>query len=141
MAEKLLEHALKAEQNPLNKLKVISAGIAAYNGGPASENAKRALKACNLDLSEHKSQELTQEIIDESLAVFCMTNSHVEAVKHYFKTDDTHVHLVKEFLKNSDDNIQDPFGRALDAYEAARDSIVEAIPSLIEFLRKIHPKS
>ena len=138
MAEKLLAHALNGKNTSLNHLKIISAGVAAYEGGPASENAKKALSACNLDLSDHKSQSLTQDIVDQSLALFCMTKSHQDIIKKHFNTNGTAVHLVREFLDSAENNIPDPFGQSLPAYEAARDSIVEAIPSLIDFLQKIH---
>ena len=35
-----------------------------------------------------------------------------------------------------DREIPDPFGGPLPAYEASRDSMVEAIPSIVQFLRK-----
>jgi protein-tyrosine phosphatase len=37
MAEKLLQHALAAEGEPLNQLTVASAGVAAGEGSPASK--------------------------------------------------------------------------------------------------------
>src|SRR3954467_6887892 len=75
MAAALLQHALAAQPEPLRSIKVISAGGAARTGEPVSENSVFALKKVGLDISNHCSQPLTQRILDEALAVLCMTES------------------------------------------------------------------
>ena len=48
------------------------------------------------------------------------------------------VNMSKNYLNRSNaeyDPIGDPFGGSLKVYEATRDEMVEAIPSLIEFLK------
>ena len=84
MAEKLLQHALNAEQAPLNKLTVVSAGVAAGYDDPASENSVAALKKVNIDLSLHKSQPITQSLIDRCFAIFGMTESHLDVLYRYY---------------------------------------------------------
>ena len=44
MAEGLLKHALAGQDSTLKELKVISAGVAAHEGEPISENAVVALR-------------------------------------------------------------------------------------------------
>ena len=61
MAEKLLQHALAVEDKPLNQIEIVSAGVAAGYGDPASANSVAALKKVKIDLDRHKSQPLTQE--------------------------------------------------------------------------------
>ena len=43
MAAKLVQHALDAQEAPLNQITVISAGVAAGTGEPASSNSVRAM--------------------------------------------------------------------------------------------------
>ena len=62
MAEKLLQHALAAEDAPLNQIEIVSAGVAAEYGDPASPNSVTALKKVKIDLDRHKSQPLTQDL-------------------------------------------------------------------------------
>ena len=76
MAAALLQHALAAQPEPLRSVKVMSAGVAARPGEPVSENSVLALKKVGIDISEHRSQSLTQRMLDEALAVICMTESH-----------------------------------------------------------------
>ena len=137
MAEKLLQHALAAEGAPLADLQVASAGVAAGYGDPASSNSVAALKKVDLDLSRHKSQPLTQALIDQSFAIFGMTQSHLDILTHYFPDLPTRVHLFREFIPDeTDPEIPDPYGQNFDAYSACFDSMVEAIPSLVAYLRQ-----
>lgn len=137
MAEKLLQHALNAEDEPLDQLEVVSAGVAAGYGDPASENSVAALKKVKLDLSHHKSQPLTDELIDNAFAIFGMTDSHLDILRHYYKELPERVHLLREFMgEGEDDQISDPIGQDFDAYCACRDSMIEAIPSVVNYLKK-----
>ena len=136
MAEKLLEHALAAEGPPLDQLEVVSAGVAAGSGDPASANSVAAMGKVQLELGRHKSQPLTSDLVDRAFAIFGMTDSHLEILKHYFPELPERVHLFREFLgDDEDDQIPDPFGQDFDAYRACLDSMVEAIPSLVTYLK------
>ena len=138
MGEKLLGHALAAEREPLRSLKVVSAGIAAGRGQPATDNSEAALKKVGLDLSNHTSQPLTQTLLDSALAVFCMTESHRAMIELNFDRVPKHLHLFREFVgRDGDTEIPDPFGGSFREYEACRDSMVEAVPSLVKFLRSL----
>ncbi len=137
MGEKLLAHALEAEGSPLSSIVVRSAGVSAFSGEPASVNSERALKKVSLDLTSHRSQILTQELIDQSLAIFCMTQSHRQMIEMQFAKTTPHIYLFRELMGGGADvEIPDPFGSSLPAYEAARDSMVEAVPSIVAFLKE-----
>ena len=140
MAEKLLQHALAAEGEPLNEIEVVSAGVVAGYGDPASENSVAALRKVKLDLSHHKSQPLTDELIDRAFAIFGMTDSHVDILNRYIPEGTVRIHLMREFL-GADNQIPDPFGQDFDAYNACLDSMIEAIPSLVQYLKSESPPS
>ena len=53
----------------LKSLPVVSAGIAARQGDPISDNAAVAMKRVGLDVSRHASQPVTQQLLDGALAV------------------------------------------------------------------------
>jgi protein-tyrosine phosphatase len=142
MAQALLQHALRAQPAPLKSLEVISAGVAARAGEQVSENSVVALKKVGLDLGGHRSQPVTRELLDGALAIFCMTESHRAMIELGFDPAPKNVHLFREFLPDGlDPEIPDPFGGPLKLYEACRDEMVEAIPSLVEFLKKLTAKS
>jgi protein-tyrosine-phosphatase len=142
MAEALLQHALAAQPEPLKSLRVVSAGVAARSGEPVSENSVIALKKVGIDLSGSVAQPLTRSLVDNALAIFCMTESHRAMIQLTFDPLPKHVYLFREFMpKPADPEIADPFGGSLKLYEACRDEMVEAIPSLIDFLKTLVAKS
>ena len=140
MAAALLQHALAAQPEPLRSLKVISAGVAARTGEPASEHSFTALKKVGIDLSNHRSQGLTQKMLDEALAIFCMTESHRAMIQVQADPVPPNLFLFREFLPpDVDREIGDPYGGPLRIYELARDEMVEAIPALIEKIKALIP--
>lgn len=137
MAAALLRHALDAEPEPLHSLKVMSAGVSALTGYPPSPNAVEALRKVGLSLTGHRSQPVTPELLDAARAVYCMTDAHRAMMELQFDHSAERTHLMREFLPDQDRDIPDPFGMNLAAYEASRDSMVEAIPSVLAHLRSI----
>lgn len=137
MAEKLLQHALAAQGTPFDQLEVVSAGVAAGFGDPASANSVAAVKKVKLDLSRHKSQPVTQNLIDQSLVIFGMTQSHIDILQQYHKNLPERVHLFREFMPSGEDQeIPDPYGQNYAAYAACLDSMAEAIPSLVDYIKR-----
>lgn len=138
MAEALLQHALRAQEEPLRSLKVISAGVAARFGEPVSENSVLALRKVGIDITRHIAQPLTQKLVEEALAIFCMTESHRAMIELAFDPPPKNLFLFREFMpRTADPEIPDPFGGPLRLYEACRDEMVEAVPSLIEYLKSV----
>jgi protein-tyrosine-phosphatase len=137
MGAALLQHALAAQPEPLRSIKVVSAGVASRTGEPASAHAVTALKKVGIDLRGHSSRPVTQELLDNSLLVLCMTESHRDMIEVTAEPVPPHVHLFREFTGAKDNlEIPDPYGLHLSAYEASRDEIVAAIPSIIAYLQK-----
>jgi protein-tyrosine-phosphatase len=138
MAAALLQHALAAEAEPLRSLRVISAGVAARTGEMVSENSVYALKKVGIDLSQHRSQPLTQQMLDEAVAVLCMTESHRAMIQVQAEPVPRNLFLFRQFVPgDGDKEIGDPYGGPLRVYEAARDEMVESIPSLVAYLKTL----
>jgi protein-tyrosine-phosphatase len=138
----LLAHALAGQPEPLKNLTVVSAGVAARPGELASENSVLALKRVGIDISGHRATPLTQQLLDAALAVFCMTDSHRAIIELQAAPVPKRLHLFREFLPGAvRHEIADPYGGSLKLYEAARDEMVEAIPSILDYLRTITGKS
>lgn len=136
MGAALLQHALAGQPEPLRSLKVLSAGVASRTGEPASPHAITALRKVGIDLKSHLSRPVTQELLDQSLLVLCMTESHRDMIEMTAEPAPPHVHLFREFTGAKRDlEIPDPYGLHLPAYEASRDEMVAAIPSIIAHLQ------
>jgi protein-tyrosine phosphatase len=141
MAEALIRSALGAEGEPLSELRVISAGIASIDGDQVSENSVVTMKKVGLDISGHRSRRLTNELLERSLAIFVMTESHRSVVLAHTSGDarvTKHVYLMRELMPaGSSTEIPDPYGQDYASYEACRDSMVEAIPGIVQKVREI----
>ncbi|KAF0095140.1 MAG: glycine hydroxymethyltransferase [Puniceicoccaceae bacterium 5H] len=139
MGERLLAHALAAEPEPLNQLEVISAGISAFAGDPASANSVRALKKVGIDLSQHRSRRLDPYLLDEAALILCMTEGHRQMALQLITDDhrDLPIHLFREFMPGDvDHEVPDPYGASLDYYLETRDALAEAVPSVVAWLRE-----
>jgi protein-tyrosine-phosphatase len=136
MAAALLQHALAAQPEPLRSLVVESAGVAARPGDRVSENSVTALKKVGLNIAGYTSQPLTQEMLNEAVLILCMTESHRAMIRLQADPAPKNLYLFREFMpQRGDKEIGDPYGGPLKVYEAARDEMVEAIPSLVEFIK------
>lgn len=136
MAAALLQHALAAQAEPLRSLQVVSAGVAARGGDRVSENSVIAMKKVGLDIAGHVSQPLTHPMLNEADLILCMTESHRAMIRFQAEPAPKNIFLFREFMpQRGDKEIGDPYGGPLKVYEAARDEMVEAIPSLVEFIK------
>ncbi|MDE3084928.1 MAG: low molecular weight protein arginine phosphatase [Verrucomicrobiota bacterium] len=138
MSAGLLRHALAAQPEPLRSLPIVSAGVSARTGELVTPNSVEAMKKVGIDISGHRSQPLTQRLLDEALVVFCMTESHRAMIQLTFDWPDKNIFLFREFLpQGANREIPDPYGGPLLLYEACRDEMVEALPTVIEQLKKL----
>jgi protein-tyrosine-phosphatase len=137
MAEALLRATLAKRGQGLEKLKVASFGLAAQEGQPVSANSVKAMQRIGLDVSSHLSRLLTQADVDRSIVIFGMTESHLAALHSRFDVLPEFVLLLRDVLPTEvPRDIPDPFGGGYRDYEECRDSMVEAMPAMVEFLRQ-----
>lgn len=136
MAERLLNHALKAEPDPLRSIRVQSAGIAAASGDPASGNSLKAMNAVKIDLSDHRSRHFSGWMAESSDLILTMTSSHIDAIRMQYPDLEVPIFRFREWVDSGSPEVPDPFGGPLDLYVETRDSLAEAIPSILKFIKK-----
>ena len=127
MAEGLFK-ALNGEQK--TGLEAISAGIFTNNGMPASENAVIAAKELGADISNHKSQMLNGDIVNDAKYLVCMTGAHYDQILLKFPN------VSDKLFTLSPTDIDDPFGGNIDEYRSCATQIKSAVESIIERLSK-----
>jgi protein-tyrosine-phosphatase len=132
MAEALLAKALKQESCALE---VVGAGLFSSGQG-ADEKAILAMEKIGIDLHGYKSKKLTQDAVNEAAMVLCMTKEQLDSFRKLFDNVPGHCYLLREFLGSEDRDIKDPFGCDLETYINVRNSISEAIPSIVNFLKE-----
>jgi protein-tyrosine-phosphatase len=116
---------------------VDSAGTGAMWDAPASEGSLSAAAEIGLDLSGHRSQPLSRQLIEQADITLGMTQSHVAAVESLGA--DVQVSLLSEFIEGAaaGEPISDPFGGSIEQYREVRELIVKAIDGLLDRLSAI----
>lgn len=61
-------------------IRVLSAGISAGEGLPATPEAVEAVRRLGASMPAHRSTMLTRELIDQAGAIYCMTADHARMV-------------------------------------------------------------
>ena len=125
------------EHRGWHHVSVDSAGSGAVWDAPASEGSLNAASEIGLDLSGHRSQPLTRQLVEKADIILAMTESHVVAVG--MVGEDAHVSLLSEFIDGAEagEPISDPFGGPIEDYRQARDRIARAIEGLLDRLAAI----
>lgn len=115
-------------------IKSSSAGLAAFPGDEASENAVRALSEIGIDLSSHRSRPVNPYLLSESDYIIGMSPSHINALLPYTE---------KSKLLAFPGGIPDPYGGGIEIYRETRDKLKSGIEEMLPlFCRiKIQPMS
>ncbi|MDF1544501.1 MAG: low molecular weight protein arginine phosphatase [bacterium] len=126
------------------KYEVISAGTSAATGFPATAYAIEAAKIWNGDISGHKSQPLTRELIDRADLIFALTPGHYKEILKLRKDAASRTYLLKEFPVPgpNGEGVDDPIGQSLDRYNETFLEIGECLGKhLDEIVKRIDEKA
>lgn len=134
MAEYLLRHRLA---NVQGKLTVRSAGLNAWPGSPAAAEAVAVLKEIGIDLSGHRGQQLSENLVNQAQLIIVMTKEQAHEVARRYPAARNRIFLLNAFGTRKDiHDITDPIGLSTTAYRKTRDEIDEALSDLILFIRE-----
>lgn len=113
-------------------IEVSSAGTQAWDGSPASDGSLLVGLERGLDLSGHRSRQLTGEIVNGSDLILVMAPSHLTRVKEL--DANANVHLLSGFATggSAGHTVQDPFGGDLQAYRETADDLERQLAGLLE---------
>ena len=106
MAAALLSKMLE-EKGLSGEYAADSAGVAAFDFQPASENAVLAAKEEGFDLSEHRARRITMEDLDGSELIFVMSQQHKDRLASVLPEAEEKLVVM---------DIPDPFGGDLPLY-------------------------
>ncbi|MDB2384407.1 low molecular weight phosphotyrosine protein phosphatase [Endozoicomonas sp.] len=113
-AEYLLKQQL---QQKGSKASVASAGLGALVDKPAAPKAIELAEALHLDLTPHRAQQLTRELIKPYDLVLVMEQAHIKAVEAVAPESRGKVHLLGRWQQNVE--IPDPYQKGIAAYQLA----------------------
>ena len=114
---------------------VLSGGLAAGMGAPASPEAVELLAADGIDLSGHASQPVTNRLLKQADAIYAMTRQHRQTILAGHPELESRVQL----LAQDKSDIPDPIGGGPDAYEEAKREIERHVRTIVERLKLQEP--
>lgn len=96
--------------------KVSSGGTWAQDGRKAAEFSQQLLAEQGLDISGHRSRNITSEMLTDVDLVLCMESGHAEALRAEFPALAHKIYLLTE-MRGRKYNINDPYGGPLNTYQ------------------------
>jgi len=135
MAEALARQWLDNNAPAAAGVEVTSAGLAAWSGSPASDNAVKVMAAAGIDLTAHRAKPLTGELVRESDVVLVMTDSHKRAITDNFPDFAPKVFTLGEFTGSNTD-VPDPFGQPVHIYEKCAIKLRELVGNSLHKILK-----
>lgn len=133
MAEGLLCKYLKDHNCGI---RVGSAGISTLSGMMASSNAIEVMRKEGIDISGHRAQPVTRQMINESDLILGMESVHIETILGIVPEAKDKTHLLLEYVygKEADTRMNfwvvDPIGKPKEVYEAVLMTLKDAIERL-----------
>ncbi|MDP3731586.1 MAG: L-threonylcarbamoyladenylate synthase [Candidatus Omnitrophota bacterium] len=135
MAKALLEKALKEKNR--GDVEVLSAGIMMLEGLTATEEVEGLLAREGIDVSAHRSQRVTRDMIKRSDIILVMERLQEKRILELVPEAKNRVFLLKEFAKINNNNnldIADPIGRPYEFYAQTLGIIKEAIERITNII-------
>lgn len=133
MAEGLLAHYLPEDFK--SRVAVASAGTHALVGNRAEENARQAMENIGIDIQSHRARQITKDIARESDLILTMEQMHIKRIKGLLAWRQSKPRLISEFdIQTSTNDIRDPYGDPIQAYEKCIQTLRPCIKSVILWL-------
>ncbi|MEZ6052850.1 MAG: hypothetical protein R3C02_15940 [Planctomycetaceae bacterium] len=132
MFRQLLARRLKCDETSLGEhgFTVSSAGLAAGVGAPASPESVEICRNDGVDLTHHSSQPLTEELLLAADKVFTMTFGHRETILSQYPELEDRI----ELLSRNGQDVSDPIGWGMAAYQQCHREIFESLQALVDEL-------
>ena len=122
MAEVLLRQIIASDSTSVD-VEVYSAGLAAIEGMPATEQAIKVMQEKGLNLSNHSSRLVSPDLLEADL-ILTMTLRHKQVLLRANSKLAEKTFTLKEYAGEKQElDILDPYGGSVDVYRATAEEI------------------
>ena len=128
MAEALLRNALRGRED----ITVESAGLGALVGYPAADVAVELMDERGVDISSHRAQQLTPELVSKADLILVMESGHRRAID---SNEPTARGKTYRFCEWQDQDVPDPYQQPREAFAAALGLIEQGVNDWVERLK------
>ena len=111
----------------LSELEIVSAGTSAWDGAPASDGALLVGMERGIDLSQHRAQTLTKDLVRDADLVLAMGPHHLERIEALGGAGRSY--LLTDFASHgaSARPVNDPIGAELEVYRTTMDELEQEV--------------
>jgi protein-tyrosine-phosphatase len=111
----------------LSDVEIQSAGTSAWDGAPASDGALLVGMERSLDLSQHRAQTLTRDLVRDADLVLAMGPHHLERIEALGGSGKSY--LLTDFASHgaSARPVNDPIGGELEMYRSTADELEQEV--------------
>lgn len=125
-----------------DKVKTVSAGIAALSGEQATDLARAVAAEAGIDVSDHRAQQLTKELLEEADLVLSMSIEHNYYVKSLGIKYLEKTFLLKEFGRHLEGKVRersifDPYGGSEGVYRECFREIQAEIERILPGIERL----
>ena len=126
----------KLVQDDREEWEVASAGTWAIEGLPVTSKALLVLQSKGLDISDHRSQPVTGELIDRFDLILTMEKNHKEALAIEFPQKAKRIFLLSEMIGLVYD-VPDPIGKSLTDFQSTHNEIEQTLKMGLHKIRRL----
>jgi protein-tyrosine phosphatase len=131
MAEGLLREAIHKDPHlGARGIEVRSAGIHGWEAAPASELAVEVMRERGVEISCHRSQPLSEVLVETADLILTMTAAQEGWIRHLFPEAGGKVMRVSEYAGTTGD-VEDPYGEDRAEYARCADALAAMIPAIL----------
>ena len=126
-----IAHKIAIERG-LTDVEAASAGTSAHDGSPASDGSVLVGMERGMDLTTHRAQTLTRDLVREADLVLAMGPHHLERIEALGGSG--RAYLLADYASRGASlrAISDPIGADLDVYRATADELEEEIRRVLD---------
>ncbi len=111
-------------------VRIVSAGTAAMMGSPASREAVQVMRSMDIDIANHESQQLSEQLIKHADWILAMTRSHQHVILNQWPSA---ADRLRSVCRDGAD-VHDPVGGSADVYRACAAQIRRELESWVQEL-------
>lgn len=116
----------------LEGIEVQSAGTFAHPNSPASDGSLLVALEQGIDLSQHRAQELTSELVQWADVILAMGPHHRDRAEALGGAGRTHLLTAYSSHDTAERAVTDPFGGNLDAYRATFSELLQEVEAVLD---------
>lgn len=109
----------------------LSAGLAAWPGQPASAQAVETMGAGGMDITSHRSRQVSAELVRKADVILAMTRRHKEMLLDMYPEAAGRVFTLAEFAGGGPADISDPFGQPVAVYRRCAHEIQSLLDKVL----------